>query len=150
VDLGDIRDLTHKAFSFYNNTMGINEKISYWIDVSDYDLETAEAMLITKRFLYVGFMCHQVVEKILKALYAATQKSTPPYTHNLMTLAMDTGIFDELSDDQKDFINLIRPLNVEARYPSFKEKLKQTLTEEKCRDILSHTKEFQQWIKQKL
>jgi len=128
----------------------MNEKISYWIEVSDYDLETAEAMQMTKRFLYVGFMCHQVIEKILKALYTATKKSTPPYTHNLISLAKDTGIFEQLSDDQKNFINLLRPLNVEARYPSYKEKLKQTLNEEKCRNILFHTKELQQWIKQKL
>jgi HEPN domain-containing protein len=130
--------------------MEIDEKIVYWVELSDYDLETAEVMQESKRFLYVGFMCHQVIEKILKALYAATQKSTPPYSHNLTLLAKDAGIFEELSDDQKDFINLIRPLNVEARYPSYKERIKQTLTEEKCRDILSQTKEFQQWIKQKL
>lgn len=130
--------------------MEIDEKIVYWVELSDYDLETAEVMQKSKRFLYVGFMCHQVIEKILKALYAATQKSTPPYSHNLTLLAKDAGIFEELSEDQKDFINLIRPLNVEARYPSYKERIKQTLTEEKCRDILSQTKEFQQWIKQKL
>ena len=32
-------------------------KIKYWIDLSDYDLETADAMLNSKRYLYVGFMC---------------------------------------------------------------------------------------------
>lgn len=130
--------------------MEIYERISYWIELSDYDLETAEAMQKTKRLLYVGFMCHQVIEKILKALYVATQKSTPPYTHNLFSLAKDTGIFEDLSDDQKNFINLIRPLNVEARYPSYKEKLEQSLNEETCRNILFQTREFQQWIKQKL
>ena len=36
------------------------EKINYWIDLSDYDLETAAAMLKTKRYLYVAFMCHHV------------------------------------------------------------------------------------------
>ena len=33
-------------------------KIDYWIDIADYDLKTAEAMLETGRYLYVGFMCH--------------------------------------------------------------------------------------------
>ena len=36
------------------------EKIAYWVELSDYDLETAEVMLATKRYLYVAFMCHQV------------------------------------------------------------------------------------------
>jgi HEPN domain-containing protein len=43
--------------------------VSYWIDITEYDLETAEAMLVTKRFLYVGFMCHQAIKKYLKACY---------------------------------------------------------------------------------
>ena len=40
-------------------------KVTYWIEMSDYDLETADAMLLTGRYLYVGFMCHQTIEKIL-------------------------------------------------------------------------------------
>lgn len=42
------------------------EKVTYWLDSADYDLETAKAMLDTGRLLYVGFMCHQTVEKVLK------------------------------------------------------------------------------------
>ena len=49
--------------------MTIEEKIKYWIELSDYDIETADAVLQTKRYLYVGFMCHQTIEKIFKAVY---------------------------------------------------------------------------------
>ena len=31
------------------------EKVQYWQELSDYDLDTAEAMFSTKRWLYVGF-----------------------------------------------------------------------------------------------
>jgi len=31
-------------------------KIEHWVETAEYDLNTAEAMLETKRFLYVGFM----------------------------------------------------------------------------------------------
>ncbi|MCP5047162.1 MAG: HEPN domain-containing protein [bacterium] len=85
--------------------MDIVEKITYWVELSDYDFKTAEVMQETKRFLYVGFMCHQVIEKILKAIYVANKKSTPPYTHNLTLLAKDAGIYNGLSDEQKDFIS---------------------------------------------
>jgi hypothetical protein len=44
--------------------MNAAEKSKYWLDLSDYDLETAEAMFKTKRWLYVGFMCHQTIEKV--------------------------------------------------------------------------------------
>jgi HEPN domain-containing protein len=35
------------------------DKTEYWLDLAKYDLETAKAMLYSKRYLYVGFMCHQ-------------------------------------------------------------------------------------------
>lgn len=44
------------------------QSFMYWFDMAEYDLATARAMLATKRFLYVGFMCHQVIEKSLKAI----------------------------------------------------------------------------------
>lgn len=43
------------------------DKVAYWLDIADYDLDTAEAMYQTGRWLYVAFMCHQVIEKTLKA-----------------------------------------------------------------------------------
>jgi HEPN domain-containing protein len=39
-----------------------------WIESSDYDIKTAEAMFKSKRYLYVVFMCHLATEKMLKAL----------------------------------------------------------------------------------
>jgi len=40
------------------------DKVAYWKDLSDYDFDTAIAMLHSGRYLYVGFMCHQSIEKI--------------------------------------------------------------------------------------
>ncbi len=33
-------------------------KAAYWLESAEYDLQTAQAMLETRRLLYVGFMCH--------------------------------------------------------------------------------------------
>lgn len=48
--------------------MNRKEKIAYWLDIADYDLGTAKAMMDANRYLYVIFMCQQAVEKIIKAL----------------------------------------------------------------------------------
>jgi len=70
----------------------MNERtISNWIRLSEYDLETARAMMQSKRYLYVAFTCHQTLEKILKAYYIYTQCATPPYTHNLLKLVRRIG-----------------------------------------------------------
>jgi HEPN domain-containing protein len=49
----------------------MDEKVKYWVDLSDYDYDTAIAMQQSSRYLYVGFMCHQTIEKILKAYYVS-------------------------------------------------------------------------------
>jgi HEPN domain-containing protein len=64
----------------------VNEKVSYWLETADYDLATAQAMLETRRLLYVGFMCHQVIEKALKAVIA-NAGAEPPRSHRLRRLA---------------------------------------------------------------
>ncbi len=126
------------------------ERVQYWVEVSEYDLDTAEAMLLSKRYLYVGFMCHQSVEKILKAYYCSKFSGQPPFTHGLLLLAEKSGLIEELTDEITEFIDTLQPLNIEARYPSDKEALLGYLTPEKCRDILDNTKEVIQWIKTRL
>ncbi len=128
----------------------MDDKVKYWLELSDYDLETALAMLHSKRYLYVGFMCHQTIEKIFKAYYSSLKSETAPYTHSLSYLAKKGDFYDKFAEEQKDFIDQIEPLNIEARYPSHKERLLKSLTYEKCMEIIQHTKELQQWIKEKL
>lgn len=126
------------------------DKIKYWLELARYDMETANAMYTSKRYLYVGFMCHQVLEKALKAYYVKFRNDNPPYTHNLTVLAEKSEIYKEMSDQQKDFIDFLEPLNIEARYPTTKDKLLKILTDEKCNELIKQTYGELQWIIKKL
>ncbi len=128
----------------------MNDKVKYWIELSDYDYDTATAMLQSGRYLYVGFMCHQTIEKILKAYFNSINDEPAPYSHSLSYLAKKANVYDSLTNDFKDFIDILEPLNIEARYPSHKERLMKSLTKERCETILKNTKELQLWIKEKL
>lgn len=128
----------------------MNDRVNYWVDLSDYDYETAEAMLLSGRFLYVGFMCHQTIEKILKACFNSNSQESAPYTHSLSFLAKKTNVYNDFSDEFKDFLDVLGPLNIEARYQSHKEKLMKSLTKSKCEELLKNTKELQLWIKARL
>lgn len=94
-------------------------KVSYWMEMADYDFDTAKAMLATKRYLYVGFMCHQVVEKMLKAYWCHVLEEPPLKIHGLSRLAEKSGLDKEMSETQADFIDELEPLKIEARYPSY-------------------------------
>jgi len=128
----------------------MTDKVKYWLDLSDYDIETAVAMQKSKRYLYVGFMCHQTIEKIFKAYFTHLKKDIAPFSHSLSYIAKKGGFYEEFSENQKDFIDQIEPLNIEARYPSHKERLLKSLSSEKCREILMNTKKLQEWIKLRL
>lgn len=127
----------------------MDEKVKYWIDLAEYDLETAKAMFDTKRYLYVGFMCHQTIEKGLKAVIAETGEF-PPKVHNLIELSKKALLYDVFSENQKDFIMELNPLNIESRYPSYVGKINAILTETKCIEIVFKTRELLKWIETKL
>ena len=126
------------------------DKVKYWSELSDYDLDTAEAMFSTGRWLYVGYMCHLVIEKIFKAYWSSKKEEPAPYTHNLINLAQSCGLAQMLDDNQRAFVNLMMPLNIEARYPSYKQAVGDSLSQERCREIIDKTGELQKWVKTKL
>ena len=126
------------------------DKVDYWMELAFYDLDTAKAMLTTERYLYVGFMCNQTMEKMLKAYYVFNNKKTPPYTHNMRRLATEANLYKELSEKQKDFIDDIIPFNIEGRYPEYKQMLYDTLKRTECENLIKGTEEFVKWIKSKL
>lgn len=127
----------------------MDKKVKYWIDTAEYDLDTAKAMLDTGRYLYVGFLCHQTIEKCLKAIIARSGQF-PPKIHNLLNLVEKTDIKENISEEQKDFLSELNPLNIEARYPDYKNKINEILTETYCNELLNKTKGMVKWIKEQL
>jgi len=90
---------------------------NYWVKIAEYDLGTAKAMLDSGRYLYVGFMCHQSIEKILKAIYVVQMNEMPPRIHNLARLIKLTELQEEISLEHLELIQELNPLNIVSRYP---------------------------------
>ena len=126
------------------------DRVTYWIEIADYDIDTAEAMYRTKRWLYVAFMCHQAIEKTLKAYWCGTREDDPPYTHNHKRLASECGLYERMNDGQLKFIETVTNYNIEARYPEDKDALYRQLSKQACRQIIDETKQLMQWIKDEL
>ena len=117
----------------------MDKKVKYWIELAEYDLKTAHVMQKGKRFLYVGFMCHQVIEKSLKGYYVFIKRDNPPYTHNLTYLAEQSGLYQKVMDNYRDTIDILEPLNIQTRYPPHKEKILKSLDKKRCQEIIQLT-----------
>jgi len=123
---------------------------NYWLEIASYDLETAEAMLKSKRFLYVGFMCHQSIEKILKGIYSKKFKKIPPKIHNLAMLLKLVKLDDEMPNNFIELINELNPLNIAARYPDQELEIIKNLDYEYSSKLLEQTRRLFKWFKAKL
>lgn len=113
---------------------------------SQYDLETANFMLNTGRYIYVIFMCHLSLEKILKALISETKQTVPPKTHNLIYLIKIGNI--SLPKEYFEFIAKINNANIITRYPEDFTRVLEAYPESIAKEYLSITKEIHQWLKQ--
>lgn len=125
------------------------EKVKYWLDIVAEDLDLGEFLFKSGRWLYSAFMCHQVVEKMLKAYWTATRDDVPPYIHEHKRLAELCGLYGHMDDRQRSFLNEIRLMNIEARYPDYKRTVAASLNEDRTRHIVEQTKQMQQWILRK-
>ncbi|OGB87693.1 hypothetical protein A3H38_03705 [candidate division WOR-1 bacterium RIFCSPLOWO2_02_FULL_46_20] len=114
----------------------------YWIEHSEYDLKTAEAMYKSRRYLYVTFMCQQAIEKILKAIITTISSEAPPKIHNLVRLAELAGIKMNLDQKQIDLLASLTPFCIEVRYADYQEKISKLTKRKLAREYLSKTKEL--------
>jgi len=128
----------------------MNDKVDYWLELCDDDLVTAKALLESERYLHMGFFCHLAAEKSLKAVIAHKTNGVPPRIHDLDRLAVLGGIQEGLSEARVVLLDKLSPLQIEARYPEYKEKIVTTLSQEYCKQLLKETEEFLCWIKQQL
>jgi HEPN domain-containing protein len=114
---------------------------------AEYDLNTAEHMLKTGRYIYVIFMCHLSIEKMLKAFCSQVTDKTSPKTHNLIYLTKLSGII--FSEDHFEFVAKLNNASVVTRYPEDFGKLIEAYPEKVAESYLRKTKEIIEWLKQK-
>lgn len=123
----------------------MNKHISNWIKSSNYDFKTAEHMFKTGRYVYVLFMCHLSVEKLLKALYETIFKKNAPKTHNLVYLLKASAI--ELPEKHLETLESLNDLSIITRYPEDIDAMVKAFKRKKVEDYLKKTKEMIKWLK---
>jgi len=119
-----------------------------WIKQSDYDIKTAEAMFIAKRYVYVVFMCHLSLEKAFKGLYQKKLGTVPPKVHNLLFLIEVVGL--TLPDDLYEVVFSLNRASIPTRYPEDLRKMQTDFPKQKTGKLLVQSKEVLKWLKKEL
>jgi HEPN domain-containing protein len=127
----------------------MNDKVKYWLDLSNEDITVAEVLNNGEKHLYAGFMCHLAAEKALKAKIQ-NDGITPLKIHNLIRLAEIGSVLDIMEGGHKKLLTALNPLQIEARYPEYKKDVESIMTVEKCTSFIAQTKGFVQWIEKLL
>ena len=80
-----------------------------WFKQADYDMETAQAMLDSGRYIYSIYMSHLSIEKAFKGIFASVHKKDPPKTHNFNYLINKFNEIEpiNLSEAHEEFIDFL-------------------------------------------
>ncbi len=111
-----------------------------WLEMSRYDLDTAEAMQRSGRYLYVLFCCQQAVEKRLTALVVAKTGKMPPKVHDLLRLAQAAGM--SASSEEQRLLAELNGYYVETRYPEALRGVAEQFSEDLAQRCLSRVREY--------
>lgn len=121
------------------------EYITFWLNQSDEDWQTALYLKEGKKNLMLLFMLHLVIEKILKAQWIKdNEDNIPPRTHNLQFIAQQT----KLKFEEKDYAYLavISSWNIQSRYPDYKLKAYKIATDDYCNMAILKTEKIRKWM----
>lgn|SRR5574337_1035342 len=118
-------------------TRPAGKDVKSWVDASRYDLETARALLKSRRYLYVLFLCQQSLEKLLKAHVVSRTVQFPPRIHSLVRLAELAEI--NLSEEERGFLERLSLYYIQSRYPPDIQNLTKKVSRSLAVDHLAQT-----------
>ena len=127
--------------------MTSEEKYEYWLDIAEYDLETANIMFVGGRWLYVVFMCQQAIEKLVKGLYILYVDDDVPRLHNINDiLSRFSDKLPSISEEKYNFFDRLTRYYLNNRYPEYIQKLSMQTKQPEAKEVLEIAKEEFNWL----
>ena len=124
------------------------EKYAYWLELAQYDLESADAMFTTGRWFYVVFMCQQAIEKLCKGLYTLYLDDNVPKIHNITTVfsRFKEKLSVTASEDTLRFFDTLSTHYSTNRYPDFTKQTDRQISKTEAELLMSKTREVFSWL----
>ena len=124
------------------------EKYIYWLELAQYDLDTAASMFSAGRWFYVVFMCQQAIEKLCKGLYNLYVNDYVPRVHNIrfilskletaLNVKFDTSVYELADSLSAHYLN--------NRYPDFSKQPNAQIDKDRAMNVLEKTTEAFEWL----
>jgi HEPN domain-containing protein len=128
--------------------MDSQEKFEYWLDIAQYDIESAAINFKAGRWLYVAYMSQQAIEKLVKGLYILYIDDNIPRIHNIGLLIknFENKLKTSINDELYTFFDNLSACYFENRYPDYRTKLSLSLNKDKDQLILTKSEEVFKWL----
>jgi HEPN domain-containing protein len=124
------------------------EKYAYWLQLAQYDLDTAQTMYAGGSWFYVVFMCQQALEKLSKGLDNFYIDDNVPKTHNITFILakIESSLSLTVKPEIYDLIDTLSSHYLNNRYPGFTVPPNIHIDKNKATDLLERTKEAFTWL----
>ena len=125
-----------------------DEKYNYWLELAQYDLDTAVAMFSSGRWFYVIFMCQQAIEKLCKGLYTLYLDDNVPKIHNIkqIFLCFEEKLSISVDEDNYRLFDSLSAYYLMNRYPDFSGQTTRQISKNEAESLLAKTKEVFSWL----
>jgi len=125
----------------------MRREIDVWVQQAELDLQAAEINLNQKLYYVCAFLCHQAIEKMMKAVFMSKNKQAPPNLHNLRELGELVGLPESLLTKAR---KLSRDFIV-SRYPDAAGDVPAKIYDKEiAEETLKDAKELFEWLEKKL
>ncbi|HXF51640.1 MAG TPA: HEPN domain-containing protein [Dehalococcoidia bacterium] len=95
----------------------MRDEAGEWRRFAAEDMLAAEVLLETPGLSRLAvFLCHEAIEKALKAIWVERHGTAPQRTHNLLHLVATLEL--EMEDERLAFLRTLHALLVPSRYPN--------------------------------
>jgi HEPN domain-containing protein len=122
----------------------MKQQTLHWIDMARYDLRAAKHNFDTRTYLYVIFLCHLTIEKLLKGCITEFTDDFPPPIHDLNKLTRLASI--QFPDEYASFVSEMSQKSVPARYPT----TLNAYNRQDARECLERSRKVAKWLEAKL
>jgi HEPN domain-containing protein len=124
--------------------MDIDAQIAYWVNSAKHDFDTIKSLMKEEKYDWALFLCHLVIEKLLKVLYIKQKMKYPPRTHNLIFLTKEINVdFDEKTID---FLEELNAFHISSRYPDNQLEFYKICTKDFSENKFKATGDAFQWL----